>query len=83
MLRVMPPQRSLYADRSEPVVVCFDAGNLKEVGQVIYQHFPEHKHVFVADNDESKTGENKAKEACWYFERQGCRYTGANARDKW
>ena len=62
---------SLYADRSEPVVVCFDAGNLKEVGQVIYQHFPEHKHIFVADNDESKTGENKAKEAAGILKGKG------------
>ena len=48
---------SIYADRSQPVVVAFDAYNLIKVAEVMYQYFPKHKHIFVADNDDSKTGE--------------------------
>ena len=58
---------SIYADRSQPVVVAFDAYNLVKVAEVMYQYFPRHKHVFVADNDDSKTGEKEATKACQYI----------------
>ena len=54
---------SIYADRSQPVVVAFDAYNLSPVAEVMYEYFPKHKHVFVADNDDSKTGEKEAMKA--------------------
>ncbi len=62
---------SLYADRSQPVVVAFDAYNLVKVAEVMYQYFPRHKHVFVADNDDSKTGEKEAQKAAAYIQKQG------------
>ena len=54
---------SYFQDMAQPVVVCFDAGNLKPVGETISDYFPNAKHVFIADQDESKTGEIKAVEA--------------------
>ena len=54
---------SYYADRKEPVIVSFDAGNLPHVAEVIFSLYPKAKHVFIADFDESKTGERYAVEA--------------------
>ena len=54
---------SYFQDMAQPVVVCFDAGNLKPVGETISDYFPNAKHVFIADQDESRTGEVKAVEA--------------------
>ena len=62
---------SIYADRSQPVVVAFDAYNLIKVAEVMYQYFPNHKHIFVADNDDSNTGENEAKKAASYIQKSG------------
>ena len=62
---------SLYADRSQPVVVAFDAYNLIKVAEVMYQYFPNHKHIFVADNDDSNTGEIEAKKAASYIRKSG------------
>ena len=62
---------SIYADRSQPVVVAFDAYNLIKVAEVMYQYFPNHKHIFVADNDDSNTGENEAKKAAAYIQKSG------------
>ena len=62
---------SIYADRSQPVVVAFDAYNLIKVAEVMYQYFPKHKHIFVADNDDSNTGENEAKKAASYIQKSG------------
>jgi len=62
---------SIYADRSQPVVVAFDAYNLIKVAEVMYQYFPKHKHIFVADNDDSNTGENEAKKAAAYIQKSG------------
>ena len=45
------------------MICCFDAGNLKPVAETISEYFPNAKHVFIADQDESKTGEIKAVEA--------------------
>ena len=54
---------SYFQDMAQPVIVCFDAGNLKPVGETISDYFPNAKHIFIADADESKTGEIKAVEA--------------------
>ena len=62
---------SIYADRSQPVVVAFDAYNLIKVAEVMYKYFPNHKHIFVADNDDSNTGENEAKKAAAYIQKSG------------
>jgi putative DNA primase/helicase len=62
---------SIYADRSQPVVVAFDAYNLSPVAEVMYEYFPKHKHVFVADNDDSKTGEKEAMKAAAYINKKG------------
>ena len=62
---------SIYADRSQPVVVAFDAYNLIKVAEVMYQYFPKHKHIFVADNDDSKTGEKEAKKAAAFIQKSG------------
>jgi len=62
---------SIYADRSQPVVVAFDAYNLIKVAEVMYQYFPKHKHIFVADNDDSGTGEIEAKKAASYIQKSG------------
>ena len=62
---------SIYADRSQPVVVAFDAYNLIKVAEVMYQYFPNHKHIFVADNDDSNTGEIEAKKAASFIQKSG------------
>jgi putative DNA primase/helicase len=62
---------SLYADRSQPVVVAFDAYNLIKVAEVMYQYFPNRKHIFVADNDDSNTGEIEAKKAASFIQKSG------------
>ena len=56
---------SYYADFSQPVVVAFDAYNLSPVAEVMWEHFNDRKHIFIADNDpESNTGEKEAIKAC-------------------
>ena len=54
---------SYFQDMAQPVICCFDAGNLKPVAETISEYFPNAKHVFIADQDESRTGEVKAIEA--------------------
>ena len=58
---------SIYADYSQPVIVAFDAYNLSPVAEVMFEFFADRKHVFVADNDDSKTGEKEATKACQYI----------------
>ena len=56
---------SYYADKSEPVVVAFDAYNLSPVAEVMFEYFKDRKHIFIADNDpDSNTGEKEAVKAC-------------------
>ena len=55
---------SVYADYSQPVVVSFDAYNLSPVAEVMFEFFNKKKHIFIADNDDSKTGEKEASKAC-------------------
>ena len=65
---------SYFADLGQPVVVCFDAFNLTPVAETISGYFPQAKHVFIADADDSRTGENEAVKAA-----QAVRATGAQA----
>jgi len=58
---------SIYADYSQPVIVAFDAYNLSPVAEVMFEFFADRKHVFVADNDDSQTGEKEATKACQYI----------------
>ena len=62
---------SYYRDMGEPVVVCFSAGNLSKVAPEISVMFPKAKHVFIADNDESGTGEREAKKAAEFVQQAG------------
>jgi len=55
---------SIFADFSQPVIVAFDAYNLSPVAEVMFEFFADRKHVFIADNDDSKTGEKEAAKAC-------------------
>tara|TARA_R100000935_G_scaffold29640_3_gene49995 strand:- start:2536 stop:4698 length:2163 start_codon:yes stop_codon:yes gene_type:complete len=55
---------SVYADYSQPVIVAFDAYNLTPVAEVMFEFFNKKKHIFIADNDDSKTGEKEASKAC-------------------
>ena len=61
---------SYYADFSRPVVVAFDAYNLSAVSEVMFEFFNDRRHVFIADNDESKTGEKEAIKACQAIRKQ-------------
>jgi len=62
---------SYYADYSQAVVVTFDAYNLSAVAETMYEYFPQHKHIFIADNDDSKTGEKEAIKACNIIKKLG------------
>ena len=55
---------SIFSDFSQPVIVAFDAYNLSPVAEVMFGFFADKKHVFIADNDDSKTGEKEATKAC-------------------
>ncbi|ELK58213.1 LPD7 domain-containing protein [Neisseria meningitidis] len=55
---------SVYQATKKPVVVAFDAGNLKAVSEKLINILPENVPVyFAADNDPSHTGEHKAQAA--------------------
>jgi putative DNA primase/helicase len=62
---------SYFADLGQPVVVCFDAFNLSPVAETISGYFPQAKHVFIADFDDSKTGEQEAIKAAQVVQRIG------------
>lgn len=63
---------SYHRDTGEPVTVSFDAGNLPPVAEVMFSLYPQAKHVFIADFDESKTGEKYAIQAAQLIQkRQG------------
>ena len=62
---------SYYADHKQPVIVAFDAGNLQPVAEAVFDRFPHARHVFIADFDESKTGEQKAVAAAQAIKARG------------
>ena len=57
---------SVYKDMEQPVFVAFDAYNLLPVAEKIFEILKDRKFIFIADNDDSKTGEKEAKKACQY-----------------
>ena len=64
---------SYYAHHQQPVMVSFDAGNLQPVAEAVFAVYPDAKHVFIADFDESKTGEQKAIAAAQAIKQAGGR----------
>lgn len=62
---------SYFADLGQPVVVCFDAYNLSPVADTISGYFPNAKHVFIADFDDTKTGEKEAIRAAQTVQKKG------------
>ena len=62
---------SYFADLGQPVVVCFDAFNLSRVAETISGYFPKARHVFIADFDDSKTGEREAIKAAQLVKSKG------------
>jgi len=62
---------SYFAHHQQPVMVAFDAGNLAPVAEAIFAFYPKAKHVFIADFDESKTGEQKAIAAAQVIQQAG------------
>ncbi len=64
---------SYFEATQEPVIVTFSAGNLPPVAEIIYSLYPQAKHVFIADFDESKTGEKYAVRAAQAIKELGGR----------
>lgn len=58
---------SIYKDMEQPVFVAFDAYNLLPVVEQVFEVMKDRTFVFIADNDDSKTGEKEAKKACQYI----------------
>lgn len=57
---------SIYEACGDPVAICFDSNNLKEVAQALRKQYPDLRIILCADNDESVSGNpglSKAKEA--------------------
>ena len=61
----------IYRDMSCPVFVSFDAYNLSKVAESVFETLKDRRHIFVADNDDSKTGEKEAIKACQWIVKQG------------
>ena len=64
---------SFYADYHEPIIVCFSADGLKVVSSQIFERQQEKLHRFIADNDESNTGKEKAEQAAGHLQNQGAK----------
>jgi putative DNA primase/helicase len=62
---------SYFADHQQPVIVAFNAGNLAPVAEAVFALYPQAKHVFIADFDESRTGEQKAIAAAQVIKQAG------------
>ena len=54
---------SVHMATGLPVVVAFDAGNLKPVAEALRTHYPNSNIVVCADNDESDVGQKAARAA--------------------
>jgi len=61
----------IYRDMSCPVFVSFDAYNLSKVAESVFETLKDRRHIFIADNDDSKTGEKEAVKACQWIIKQG------------
>ena len=63
---------SIHKDMSLPVFVAFDAYNLSAVAETVFETLKDRKHIFIADNDDSQTGEKEAVKACkWITKNKG------------
>ena len=63
---------SVHQDMSMPVFIAFDAYNLEKVTKAVFEKLKDRKHVFIADNDDSKTGEKEAiKAKQWIIKNKG------------
>lgn len=62
---------SYFEDHGKPTVVCFDAYNLEPVSETMGKHFTQAKHLFIADFDDSQTGEREAVKAASRLRSQG------------
>ena len=62
---------SYHKDYNQPTIVAVSAGNLIEVAKTIYPQFPDKHHKFIADFDDSKTGEVEAVRAANYIKEEG------------
>jgi putative DNA primase/helicase len=54
---------SIHEATGQAVAVAFNAGNLKSVALALKRKFSDIKIIVAADNDDNKTGQDKAKEA--------------------
>lgn len=54
---------SVHQATGYPVVIAFDAGNLKPVAEEIHSKHPSTQIIVCGDNDVSETGQKKAREA--------------------
>lgn len=54
---------SIHEATGYPVIVAFDAGNLRKIAEALRSNHPEALIVICADDDESGTGQRKATEA--------------------
>ena len=54
---------SYYEDTKQPTIVTFDAYNLTPVAETIVEFFADKHHLFIADHDDSETGEREAVKA--------------------
>ena len=61
-----------YVEQQEPVIITGDANGMKEVPKTFHGWYPEATHVFLADNDESNTGQEVAEySANWIKQQNG------------
>lgn len=61
---------ALYA---VPCVAALDAGNLLPAAESLWTRFPDHALAFYADRDQSRVGEEKAREASLLMQGRGAR----------
>ena len=54
---------SIHEATGYPVIVAFDAGNMKKIATALRANKPDMQIIFCADDDESGTGQRKANEA--------------------
>ena len=54
---------TIHEEKKIPMVVCFNAGNLKNVSMKFSDSIPNKEYIIFADNDENDVGKKKAIEA--------------------
>lgn len=64
---------SVTALYSVPCVAALDAGNLLPAAENLWTRFPDHALAFYADRDQSRVGEEKAREAALLMQGHGAR----------